>query len=78
MESMEYSGFTIFSKTHQLRDSLKWTLEVQIMKRDKVQAFSAKNTFDTEAEAREQAILFGRRIIDGEVPGLTIDELLGP
>jgi hypothetical protein len=71
-----YQGFQIRPTPHELRDSNAWTLDIQIWKDQgsEVDAhlFSARNTFATREEAVLQGVQFGRRIIDGNVPGCSV------
>jgi len=74
-----YKGYRIEPTPKQLRDSGEWTLEVQIA-RDRgrelnVRMYNARNTFKTQEEAVAQGVRFGQRIIDGEVPGCTVETL---
>ena len=75
MEPVRYQSFTIFPGSNQLQDSGEWTLEVRIMRRMEICFFSTRNTFASEELALEEALRFGKRIVDGELPGLSVDGL---
>lgn len=81
MTTINYEGFEISPATQQLTDSGEWTLRVSIVKhRDtqditNQQFFDGKNTFKTKEEAESHSIEFGKKIINGEQPGLNINEL---
>lgn len=72
-----YKTYPIRSTPLQLRDVMQWMLSIvisweregQVIKRP----FSAESTYLTEAEAELQGIAYGQRIIDGQVPGLSVD-----
>lgn len=74
-----YRGYLIFPTPKQLREMGEWTLEIQIC-RDRgstinAQLFTAANTFETRDRAVAAGVQFGQRIIDGEVPNLSVAEL---
>lgn len=71
-----YKGYIIEANPHQLADSGRWTLNITIERHEGNQvverSFSAAaNLFDTEEEAVQHGIDFGRQIIDGQAPGCT-------
>ncbi|MEZ5584004.1 MAG: hypothetical protein R3F37_15815 [Candidatus Competibacteraceae bacterium] len=80
-DAYSYKGFELSPAVKQLRDSKRWTLRVSIVKhRDSErvtnqQFFDAANTFETKEEAESESLVFGRRIIDGEIKGLGVDGL---
>ncbi len=79
MEEVAYRGFQIQPAPHQLLETGQWTTDVSIAKdhgsgyvsRD----FSARNTFALRQEAITACVDFGRKIIDGEISGLTVADL---
>jgi hypothetical protein len=75
VNGVSYNGFDLYPRSFHTRDTGKWTIEVQIMRRNAVKPFSASNTFGTREEALQHAIRFGRQIIDGEIPNCTVDDL---
>lgn len=74
-----YKGYLLRSKSAHLVESGRWTLEVTVTRgknsetemRD--QTFSSEQTFATKEEADMEGIIFARKIIDGEINGLSID-----
>ena len=76
-KEIKYKHYSIRSAPLQLPDSMQWTLAIAIdWKRNgvtTVRPFSAENTYQTEADADLHGITFGQRIIDGKVPGLSVD-----
>ena len=74
-----YKGYLLRSKSTHLAESGRWTLEVTIT-RDKnsetemmEQTFSSEKTFSSKDVADMEGIIFARKIIDGEINGLSID-----
>ena len=76
-----YRGYLLRSKSIQLVESNRWTLEVTVsLHKDSgaepgEQTFSSENTFSSKEMADMESIIFARKIIDGEIPGLSIDAL---
>jgi len=60
---------------------MRWTLEVTVsLHKDsggepREQTFSLENTYSSQEMADMEGIIFARKIIDGEIPGLSIDVL---
>ena len=81
MPTINYEGFEISSASLQLADSSDWTLRVSIVKhRDSQdvtnqQFFDTANTYPTKEEAEQHSIEFGKKIINGEVPNLNVNDL---
>lgn len=75
-----YKGFDISSASHQIGDSGKWTVDVVITahKGDQTidRKFAAKNVLrPSKDEADRDALAMGRRIIDGEVAEVSMDDV---
>ena len=72
-----YKIFTIRSASLQLHDSVLWTPSIAIeWERDgqtTVRPFSTHTNYATEAEADTHGLIHGMRIIDGQVPGCSVD-----
>jgi hypothetical protein len=79
MEEIPYKGYLIEATPDQLADLMKWTLHLYIFRHSgggvRSKDFSARNIFDTEEEAAAACVDFGKRIIDGEIEGCTVDDL---
>lgn len=81
MPTITYNGYELSPASEQLAESDEWSLRVSIVKhRDpqhitNQQFFSGANTFSTREEAEAHSIEFGKRIIDGQQPGLSIEDL---
>ncbi len=73
---LEYGGFIILAVPCQLEDDNRWTLNIwiEIHTGDRVvsRPFSTIDTFETREEAVSHGFQFGRRIIDGGEPGLSV------
>ncbi len=76
-DRLEYNGFVICAAPHNLAASGRWTVNITIERHrgDRVldKHFSAADAFDTRNEAVHHCFQFGKRIIDGEEPGLTVE-----
>ncbi len=79
MPTLNYKGFDICPASQQCAGSGWWTLRVLIENRtgdNKFAAFfDAPNTFPGKVEAEKQSVFFGKKIIDGEVPGYSVEGL---
>ncbi len=73
---LEYGGFIILAVPYQLEDDNRWTLNIwiEIHTGDRVvsRPFSTIDTVETRDEAVSHCFQFGRRIIDGSEPGLSV------
>ena len=69
--------YTITSCPLLLTDTGRWTLNISISWTHDgsvtTRPFSAENTYQTEEEADIHSINYGQRIIDGKVPGLSVN-----
>lgn len=68
-----YKGFEIRARPYQLADSGRWTVDLEIRRYGWRQAFSADQRFETSREAEAECTGLARRIIDGQVPGWSVD-----
>jgi hypothetical protein len=74
-----YRGYLLRSKSIQLPESDRWTVEVIVsLHKDsggesREQTFSSEDTFSSKEMADMEGIILARKIIDGEIPGLSID-----
>ncbi len=78
-DRLEYNGFFVCAAPYQRADDNRWTLNLQIELHtgDRVisRPFSTLDTFETREEAVSHGIQFGRRIIDGSEPGLSVVDM---
>lgn len=75
-----YKNYLLRSKSVLLSESDRWTLEVTIARHKgseaeaREQTFSSERTFQCKETADMEGIIFARKIIDGEINGLSIDD----
>ncbi len=75
-----YKNYLLRSKSVQLSEVDRWTLEVTVIHKNgqegeaKEKTFSSEKTFATQELADMEGIIYARKIIDGEIEGLSIDE----
>jgi hypothetical protein len=74
-----YKGYLLRSKSAHSAESGRWTLEVTVTRGKNTepemreQTFSSEKTFSSKDVADMEGIIFARKIIDGEISGLSID-----
>ncbi len=75
-----YKGYLLRSKSVQLSESDRWTLEVTIVRKNgpesemREQTFSSESTFPSKEVADMESIIFARKILDGEISGMAFDD----
>jgi hypothetical protein len=75
-----YKRYLLRSKSVYLEKRDRWTVQVTVsLYKDssgepREQTFSSENTFSSKAMADMEGIMFARKIIDGEINGLSIDD----
>lgn len=71
-DRMRYKDFEIEASPYQLADSKKWTININMWKHSLEGSvctpYNAKNTYDSKDEAMKNCFIFGKKIIDGEIP----------
>ena len=72
--SVVYSGFIITARPLPL-GSGEWNTEVRLMRESTVKSFYTSDTWKSEEEAVNYCLEFGKRLIDGEVPGYDAGDL---
>jgi len=85
LRQVRYQGLTIKAGAFEVVGTGRFVVSLSIARGDgslaafwKAKFFeppSEDGLFDDPEEALESALAFGRAIIDGEVPGLTVDDL---
>jgi hypothetical protein len=75
LKSQTYGEFIITPRSFQIRGSSRWTLDLLIARRSRIRAFSGPTTFPNEQAAIRGCLEFGRRIIQGRVRNLSVDDL---
>ena len=79
MPTLNYKGFDISPASQQRAVSGEWTVRVCITNNTSTGVnecfFDAPKTFSSKGEAEKQSVIFGKKIIDGEVPGYSVEGL---
>lgn len=75
MATSRYKGFTILARPYQLLASGRWASEFTIRRNGRRRRFSGDQRHPTEQEAEAQCADLGRQIIDGAIPGWSVDPL---
>jgi len=75
---IHYKGFEIVPRTIKLADG-DWRGEVVLERRHpngiRRRAFAAEGVYEHESDAMEAALEMGRQVLDGEVPGSSVEDL---
>jgi len=72
---VSYKGYQIMAMSFQLIRSAEWEFKVIIFGKDGTTDFLSPHTFKTEEEALQGCVDYGKRIVDGEVPGCSVDDI---
>lgn len=76
MHFYEYKGFTIYPSPRLSLEFDTWAIHLSIRRGDRLKSFSAEHSFNTKGEAVFHAIGFAKKIIDGEIEGYSMDDIL--
>lgn len=71
-----YKGFSILTRPYALHESGCWTADLEIRRSGRSQPFALQGRYQSEDEAQRECAGVGRQIIDGGVPGLSVDHLM--
>jgi hypothetical protein len=75
---LSYKGYLIKASSKKIAESEKWVSELCIGKSFESQVpareFSSANQWDSEQEAIDNCVMFGKQIVDGEHPELELPE----
>ena len=75
-----YKNYLLRSKSVQLSPNDRWTLEVTIVRHKgsegdaKERTFSSEKTFHSKEVADMESVIYARKIIDGEIAGLSNED----
>lgn len=75
-----YKKYVLRPKSIHLSESDRWTLQVTVVVNQgsegeaREQTFSTEDTFSIKEMADVEGVIFARKIIDGEINGLSIDD----
>ena len=79
IQNATYKGYEIQATPHQLANSGKWEINIQIFHdlEDEMglRQFSSSNSFKARDEAVAHCINFGKQIIDGKIENCTVGGL---
>jgi len=75
MITVRYKGFRIVARPYQIAEAKHWTSDLEIRRRGRGQAFSAQDRHASQLEADAECHRLGREIIDGVIPGWSVDRL---
>ncbi len=77
MRTARYKGFRIVARPYQLSACKRWTVDLEIRRSGRCQAFSTSGRYRTEHEAAAHCYCLAHRIIDGADPRWSVDYLRG-
>jgi hypothetical protein len=77
MRTSNYKGFRILARPYQIGACKRWTVDLEIRRSGRCQAFSTSGLYRTEHEAAAHCYCLAHRIIDGEDPRWSVDYLRG-
>ena len=75
MSTNRYKGFSIRARPYALNASGCWTADLEIRRSGRSQSFAVRGRYQSEAEALVECAGMGRRIIDGGIPGWSVDHM---
>jgi len=75
MTKIRYKGYNILARPYQLSDSGRWTVDLEIRRNGGMMPFSLDERYPTEREADDRCAGLARKIIDGKVPGWSVEHL---
>lgn len=78
MTTSRYRGFRVLARPYQLRECKRWTVDIEIRRNGRCQAFSTNGRYHTEHEAGAHCFSLARRIIDGAERRWSVDFLRSP
>ncbi|MEN6439732.1 MAG: hypothetical protein ABFD97_14250 [Syntrophobacter sp.] len=73
-----YKGYLLRAKSVHIPEGDRWTVGVTVRRKasdseTEEQSFSSESTYSSKEFADMEGIIFGRKIIDGEISGLSFD-----
>ena len=77
MSALRYRGFTIESRADRIRASSACTVALEISRRGRARPFGLLEHCRSENESDARGFDVGRRIIDGRIPGWSVDSMRG-
>jgi len=77
MRTSSYKGFRILARPYQISACKRWTVDLEIRRSGRCQAFSTSGLYRSEHEAAAHCYCLAHRIIDGADPRWSVDYLRG-
>lgn len=75
MEGKTYKGYVVRPRSFELKEG-GFSLDVKVERHTgagvAMQQFSSEKVFETQEQAAEAGYQLGARVIDGDIPGLTV------
>jgi len=75
MTTTRYKGYSIQARPYQTHESKQWTVDLEIHRNGRKKPFSLTEHYATKEEAEERCSSLGRRIIDGQIAGWSVNQL---
>lgn len=76
MQFYDYKGFTIYPLPRLALESDLWAVHLTIRRGNKKKTFDSPHSFSTKGEAVFHSISYGKKIIDDEIFGYTVHDIL--
>jgi len=76
MQFYDYKGFTIYPLPRLVLESDLWSVQLTICRGSKRKSFNPPHAFSTKGEALFHSIHYGKKIIDDEIFGYTVHDIL--
>lgn len=73
--STRHHGFQIVPRPYQIERTGLWTVDLEIHRKQLRRSFSFTSDCPTELDAIDRCLDLGREIIDGQLPGRSVDSL---
>lgn len=78
MATRTYKGYRIVAHPYQLHESQRWTADLEIRRRGRSQPIMLDERCGSAQEAERYCATVARLIIDGGMPGWSVEGLRGP
>lgn len=75
MTTVSYKGFHIIARPYLLFQTRRWTADLEIHGSGRRKPFSPVESYRTERAADARCVWLGHRIIDGRIPGWSVEAL---
>ena len=75
--AFRYKGYRILARPYQLHQSKRWTVDLEIRRSGRALPVAISARYRSEQEAEDRCAVLGMQIIDGKVPGWSVEQLRG-